>query len=203
MKYGSNVRCRTVRKSFSLFSKCQKMSAFETCASFATWESDVLLYPWPEKSRVAVSRIFSRVSTGATLLQPAGTVNSSPFGGRRAAGAENGPEEHAAQEAADVGEERDPARPRADAREPEAELPHEPAEEKEHRRDLEHLQEEEDRHERQDAGAREEEEVRPQHAGDRPARTDHRDGRMRTRYRLRGTRRDAAEAIEEQEPSVA
>src|SRR5262249_15408240 len=58
---------------------CQKMSAFETWASFATCESDVLVYPCAEKRRVAVSRIFSRVSTGpVTLPQPSESVNFIP-----------------------------------------------------------------------------------------------------------------------------
>src|SRR5262245_54838667 len=55
------------------------MSAFETWASFATCESDVLVYPCAEKRRVAVSRIFSRVSTGpVTLPQASESVNFIP-----------------------------------------------------------------------------------------------------------------------------
>ena len=54
MKYGSSVRWTAVRKSVSLLSKCQKISAFETSASFATCDSDVLAYPWAENRRTAV-----------------------------------------------------------------------------------------------------------------------------------------------------
>ncbi len=56
------MRWTAVWKSFSLLSKCQKMRAFETLASLATCDSEVFPYPCAEKSRVAVSRIFSRVS---------------------------------------------------------------------------------------------------------------------------------------------
>src|SRR5262245_44010863 len=69
MMYGSSVRWMAVRKSASLFSKCQKMRAFETCASLATWESEVLAYPWFENSRIAVSRIFSRVSIRDAIVR--------------------------------------------------------------------------------------------------------------------------------------
>src|SRR5439155_23036344 len=138
MKYGSSVRCSAVRKSFSLFSKCQKMRALETCASLATCESEVLAKPWVENRRVAVPSIFSRVSTrhDGDRIPPLLSTLAPP--------AEHRPEDHARHEPADVRPHGHPAgRAGPERRDAGGHLQDEPQQEEEDRGDLHDLDEQE------------------------------------------------------------